>query len=734
MPAHLFQASFNGGELSRRLQSRVDSAIYPISASEITNMAATIEGPLVKRPGTRVRAAALATASWLSEFVFNATQAYAIEWSEEKLRFVTNDALLAIGGVPVEVEVPYTAAQAPSVSQEQVGDVLYLAAAGHPPATLSRTAADAFAYAALSLKGGPFKDQNRNEALVVSASGTTGTVTLTANAALFLPGHVGSPFRLEALDFSGVPAWEPGFDGIKIGVKRRSDGKVYLAASAGRTGSIQPTHGRGTEYDGTASGRDINDKAAGGIRWTYLYDRQGQGVITAVTGPTSARMTVERRLADSLSTAATHRWAIGAFSYAEGWPHLVFRWRGRLCFVKDFELFGSVAGGYRDFSEFNDAGQRTPDMAFRLTIDSTDPILWAKADRQLLLGSHLTEYMIGPQNPAEPISGANLTIIPQSFHGSNGAKPLQIGSQTIFVQRGGRKIRAGQYDFGKDRYVAPNMTIWARQITAGGIVQLAYQAEPEELLWALRGDGVAVTHANAPEQDVKGWSEGLAIEGAQILSMAAMPSTDGQRDDLWLLVQRGAARTIEQLAPWWDEDEGVAAQDAFYVDSGLSYTGAPATHFSGLDHLVGLDVIALADGAEVGPLTVAPDGSIDIPDPASKVHVGRAYTARVTTLRPEIAKRDGSSQGRRKKAVNLVARLIDSFGVMAGGFGERLDEMLGRDPATAMGSGPALYSGDTEQTAIQGGWNNDGRVTMENRTPFPWIVSAAQIGVEDGDT
>jgi len=736
--AHLIQSSFNGGELSRRLQSRVDAAIYAIGASEITNMVATVEGPLVKTPGARFRAAALATASWLGRFVFNATQTYLIEYSELNIRFLTNDALLEIAGVPVEVVTPYSAAEASSISGTQSGDVLYMAAAGHQQATLSRTAADAFAYAALNLTGGPFKDRNTNDAITVSANATTGAVTVTATAAIFLAGHVGAPFRIEVADFSTIKAWEAGYDGIVVGDKRRSDDKAYVAASAGRTGSIQPTHVRGTEYDGTVTGQDINAKNAGGVKWTYLHDRFGMGTITAIGGGgTTATMNVTRRLPDSITTIATHRWSHGLFSAAEGWPHLTFKWKGRLGFIKGFDLCLSVAGAYRDFSEENENGVPSPDQAIRKTIDSSDPILWVKADRELLIGTNLGEYKVAKVNPNEPLSSDNIEIVPQTFHGSAAVEPLQIGGITAFVQRGGRKIRAGEYRYEKDRYVAPNLNIWARQITRGGVIQLAHQAEPEELLWALRADGKLIAHAHQPEQEVKGFTLGKDMEDAAILSIAAMPSTDGTRDDLWLLVERtlpgGAVKSIECLDRWWDEDEGRATADAFFVDGGLSYDGAPATVFTGLAHLAGMPAMVLADGAEVTGLVVSAGGEVTLDRAASKVSIGLGYTARVTTLRPEIPKRDGTSQGRRKKLVKVILRVFDTFGIKAGALGDELENVFDRQPRDPMNSGPGLFNGDSDEQSIGGGWTNDARATIESRSPFPWILGAAISGIEEGD-
>jgi hypothetical protein len=119
MGYRVLQPSLNGGQLSRRLHARTDLAIHAIGAAEMVNVIPTIEGAAIKRPGTYFRAAALSTASRLTDFVFNATQAYVIEWSPGKLRFVTNNALVLDGSDPLEVTVPYAADDIARVSYEQ---------------------------------------------------------------------------------------------------------------------------------------------------------------------------------------------------------------------------------------------------------------------------------------------------------------------------------------------------------------------------------------------------------------------------------------------------------------------------------------------------------------------------------------------------------------------------------------------------------------------------------------
>ena len=731
---NMIQASFNGGELSRRLRARVDTQIYATAAAELTNLVPTVEGPLLKRPGTRWRTAALASATWLTSFIFNATQAYVLIWSDGKIRFMTNDAAMVDGGgAPIEVTVPYADDEVATVSQQQSYDVLYLAHENHAPATLSRTGATAFSYAALSLAIEPFANPNADQAVFVYSSGDTGTVTLSAvGGDVWQAGHVGAQFRIEAEDFSDVEAWQAGIDGITIGALRRSEGKVYRAETAGRTGYVTPVHDRGAEWDGS-SGTDINSKGPYGVRWAYVHDRFGIARVTGFTSATAVTAEVVRRIPSSIVTTGSYRWSHGWMSEAAGWPHLVVIYRGRLCLFKGNEFAGSVLGDYRDFAEYNEQSERSPDMGFRRTVDASDKPVWVQVDGDvLLIGTSRGEFSIAPQNTSEIFSGANMQIKPNSWHGSMAADTVQTATETIFIQRGGRKIRAGRYAIEQDRHVARNLLLYARQMGRPQLVQLAYQAETEELLWALRSDGTVAVHAYSPDQDVKGWALALAMEGATVQSICVIPSTDGTRDDLWLLIDRGGVRSIEQLGEWWDEDGGLTAADSFHLDSGVSHDGAAIGSLGGLNHLIGETVAILADGATQPPQTVAIDGTVTISPAASKVHVGKLYTARLTTLSPDVPTRDGSSQGRTRRLTRAISKLIDSFAVFGGDKGGKLDELIDRSTLPAMGSGPGLFSGTTKRS-VGGGWNVDGQLTMEQRSPFPWVQSAIIARIELGD-
>lgn len=745
-PIPVITNSFNGGELSQLMHGRSDTKLYAIGAERMENFCPMVEGPMQKRPGFRRIRPAAASAIWLERFIFSNTQSYVIEGSEGKARFYTNGVRIEGGPTtPYEVAVPYGASEWPELSVQQSYERLYMAHGNHAPAALRRTGAATFAHETLALSNGPIKDGNSDQAATVTVTGDLtvgGVVTISASQAIFQAGHVGGLFQVEAQDFSSIPAWQVGIAGVVAGTtKWRSDGKVYLAATSGRSGTIAPIHEEGSEWDGDASStaKDINDKGPYGVKWTYLHDRFGLLRITGFTNATTVTATVVRRVPDSLASVASWRWSHGAFSAAEGWPNLVFVWAGRLCFLQGFWLYASVAGDYFNFQQFTSSGFLAADLAFRLRLSAENPPLWVMVDRDVVIGTASHEYVIGAVNPQAGVTGENISAKKQSAYGSMPVRPIEPGQSLIFVQRGGRKLREAEYDFGRDRYVSSNINRWARHIAGPGqgVIQLGFQAESEELVFAVRSDGQLVLRTYDPEQEVKGFCRCEIAQGGKVLSAVAIPSEDGTRDEIWALIDWDGARSVQQMAPWWDF-ETFTPEGAFFVDDGLSLVvdpeDPPVSSVTAL-HLAGKPAWVLADGAVLPPIaSVGADGVITLPSPARQVHVGRGYSAFFTALRPEL--RDGKGdtvQGRLKRLVKLGLRLLMTGAMKADAGDGRLENLIKRSTSDRMDIAVPLFTGDTDATAVGGQWDRDGRYSLVSDDPRPSFVIATMPRYQVGD-
>ena len=127
-------------------------------------------------------------------------------------------------------------------------------------------------------------------------------------------------------------------------------------------------------------------------------------------------------------------------------------------------------------------------------------------------------------------------------------------------------------------------------------------------------------------------------------------------------------------------DFGSDVEDAFFVDSGLTYSGSSATSISGLDHLEGQSVSILANGATHPDKTVS-SGAISLDFAVTKAHIGLNYSSTLQTMRIEAGGTEGTAQGKTKRIHEVVLRLFRTVGVKVGSSETELDRIPFRSSA-----------------------------------------------------
>lgn len=148
-----------------------------------------------------------------------------------------------------------------------------------------------------------------------------------------------------------------------------------------------------------------------------------------------------------------------------------------------------------------------------------------------------------------------------------------------------------------------------------------------------------------------------------------------------------------------------------------------ATVLRGLYHLEGETVSALADGAEVTGLLVT-DGTVTLPNPASRAVVGLPYTSTLATQRIDSGAAIGTAQGKTKRIHKLALRLYNSLGGKFGSSASRLDLIPYRIGSDLLDEVPPPLTGDTDVLAFPGGYETDGRVWVVADQPLPLTVVA----------
>ncbi len=268
---------------------------------------------------------------------------------------------------------------------------------------------------------------------------------------------------------------------------------------------------------------------------------------------------------------------------------------------------------------------------------------------------------------------------------------------------------------GADVYAGPPGT---------GFVRLAFQREPWRVLWALRSDGVLCGMTYRQDQDVWAWHR--HPRSGLVRDIAVLPRSDGTGEDLWLVVERMVsgtpARLIEIMAPPHRPADADDSAGFVYLDSTLSYAGPPVTTLSGLAHLEGQTVSVLADGVVLASREVQ-DAAITLDAPASQVHVGLPFTARLETLAYDGGDGAGSAAGR-ARAVSEVSILVhETAGGKAGRAMDALDPLFDRDGTDALDSPARLVSG-YRRVAVNLGWQTGRGLTIVQDQPLPMTVLA----------
>ena len=418
-----------------------------------------------------------------------------------------------------------------------------------------------------------------------------------------------------------------------------------------------------------------------------------------------------------------------ALSGADNRPSVVAFFEQRLVFANTNNnpqtLWFSKNGDYTNFT----VGVADDDaLIYTIASNQSNAIRFLSSTAVLTVGTSGGEYVLTSTSDG-PITPTTTLIRKYSNYGAAKITPVQVADVTLFVQRGNRKMREFKFvgNVNVGGYSAPDMTILAEHITNGGIVDMAYQQEPDSIVWVVRDDGTLVGMTYRREEEVVAWHKhviGGEFSGGQsvVESIATLPTDTGE-DELFMIVKRTingvTRRYIEKMNVF---DFGDDTTTAFFVDSGLQYSGSATTSVSGLYHLEGETLQILANGAAHADKTVS-NGGISLDFSSTSAAIGYGYTSNIQTLRIESGSVDGTSQGKPKRIHAITVRLYETVGVEIGNDSGEIDRIPFRDSSMAMDQAVPLFTGDKD-IEFAGGFDDDDRVYIRQDQALPLTVLA----------
>lgn len=770
MSSKILLRSFAGGEVTPELAGRLDLAKYQTGLALARNFITLPHGPATRRPGFEfVRAAGDSTHPVrLIPFTFSADQTVVLEFGHQYVRFHINGATLIDPATsqPYQIASPYQGADLMDLHYAQSADVITIVHPKYPTRELARNGATNWTLNVVSFAAPSTVptnlvatrtvvdgDRPTTHYYVVTAVQPDGVTESLASAPAFATVDLTIQGNFITLTWTGVSGasrynvykLRGGIYGY-IGQTKPVAGTTQVITGAVRgtlfdesrkvTINTATAHGYSTGQRVLISGTGVDSfdgywqiTVIGSATFEYTSNRKTALTVssTGVVSTPSLSLVDDNVLADTSQSppediisingepndypAATtyheqRRW----FAGTNGKPQVLWATRTGT----DTNLTSSIPSRDAD------------GMELRIAASQYNQIRHLTALSDLIAFTAGGEFRIFADG-APAITPTSVSIKPQGYAGANNVQPVVTTGSILYVQAQGSRVRELSYSWEANAYRTVDASIMApHRFNGYSVTDISYSRAPDSIAWAVRNDGVLLGLTYVPDQQVYGWH----AHDTDGLFEAVCTVAEDNEDVLYAVVRRAVngvpLRYVERL----HTRLFTQLADAFFVDSGLTYSGAPVTGLSGLGHLEGKTVDILTDGA-VHPRRVVAGGAIALDYPASKIHVGLPITSDLRTLPLAIESAQAAGQGTVKNVNKVHMRVSQSSAVKAGPTFDRLREYPVRAVADPYGSPPALRDGELS-LSIDPSWNQDAAICVRQDLPLPLTVLSMTLEVQTG--
>ena len=610
---NLIKNNFTSGELSPHIWMRTDLQQYRNGTKEMLNFLPIVEGGLKRRGGTAVTAVTEGAVRILP-FIISHSVAYLLVF-----KALSIDVLDSNGTLIKSLATPYTEEEIHEINYTQNRYQFFIAHSEHPLAwvraseDLTNWAYDEFDFYVPPLEEVvtptlPLKPNEKNAGK---------TVTLTASAYAVYD----STKRYQVGDIchhtiSGTRYY--------FRAKKITQGNTPTLGQPSQGGTIPD------EYWGTTSVTEAQAFTAADVN-KFVFINEGIIRIDKYVSPSTVLGEILLKLNTDIE-AIGNSWTLkqDIFEVNLGYPRAVTMYQQRLVIAGT-----KTYPNYVWLSRVGDVTNFLPTVAdgdsftVSASSDQLTNVLHLAQSRGICVMTGGSELVISSQNAMTP---TNTSILEHtSFGSTENIKPLKVGSELIFVQRGAERVRTLLYDYSIDSLTSSELTVLASHIAKknGGIKEMVYCAEPDSIIWFVLGNGKLASLTLNREQSVIAWS--THDIGGTVLSVTSLPSTTGS-DRLYFLVNRNGTVQIEQMKEELLLDSVIEANVQHNNPCIIEHTQIG---------VLGNDVAAYyKDGNSTYSLPILNRHgntlTIDCDPSVHQVYIGRKFTSRVSLFAPEL--------------------------------------------------------------------------------------------------
>lgn len=517
MKQYVIKNNFSAGELSPTLYTRTDIQQYSNGAKKLLNVLPLVEGGIRKRPGT-LFVDLNENAVRLIPFVVNSDKAFMLILKPLSIQIFNPRTKTIVA----TVTTPYTAEQIPELQFVQYRYEMFFTH-NDVPVQRFRSATD--------FSNWEFSEFVYTNAPIDSESARS-------------PFRKGTPSGVDigsiiSFILDGINAWLATTTYL-VGDVISYSSKLYQALKdgAGQQPDIAPTYwGEVTSDSSGFTAADVGsfiDVNGGIIKITEFVDSN------QVNGEVLVKLEADTK-------AIERAWTIlpPAFNSTDGYPRCCMYFKQRLVLANTKKapnkIWFSAVGGNANFLETTDDGD-----AFSVVSASglANSILFLEAQRGVVCLTSGGEYLVSSDGALTPTTA---NINENSAIGTYPlTRPCRVGNEILFIQRGGRRLRALSYRYEVDGLVTPEISALSAHIGKlhGGISEICYQQEPESIVWCVLGDGKVASITFNRDQEVIAWAN--QDFGGTVKSMCSVPTGLGS-DLCFMLIDRNATMCLEEI-------------------------------------------------------------------------------------------------------------------------------------------------------------------------------------------
>lgn len=737
---------FPAGEIGPLTYGRSDLQNYNLSLRKCDNWIPVLQGPLQKRKGTAH-----------IDSTFTNRTARLIPYTLDTAHFMvelpsapdTTPRPITVrdeNGVIVATTTSTFAFEASEIDQiqfAQVEDLLILVHPNYMPHVFVFDGATATLVEQV-FNFGPLQTENFQQQDTLKLTGVSGSVEMT-----FLQNGVHEPgFTFDTKNNSDLIAlrtipqslhdqwitetmyeiddyvWSNSYESDRV--------NVYKAVTAGTSGTRTPGHDSGEELDG-----------ADGVLWQMVHSQYGFVRITGFTGGGGTPEVTYQVDVVGFPEIPTDYVDLtnGSFRWSKGlWSSGSFPGRGPASVT--FHEQRAVYGGAEGFNFINGSfidqftnflpGSVLDNATFQYSINSSDHnrIRFLISARSLFIGTDNGLFSARASSQGA-ITATDIIIERSSNRGCAQQQPFQIGEAVLFVQKGGVAMREALFNNDIRGFTTNDLSLLAHHFGERGFNRIAYQSEPESILWTHDNDGVLIGMTYERENEIVAWHQhnlgGSETGTAVVEEVAVLADANNINERLWLIVRRVINGTTMRYIEIVDTTG--------WSDSHVRYDGVPTSVITGLTHLEGETVTVIGDGA-VLPNEVVTAGQIILATEVETALVGLPYVAKAQTQKLEGGGNTGTSQGKSKRIHNVVLRLRDAGSGLLIGEDENavhLDRVVFRQTIDPMDNPPPLFTGDTDIVPLDQNYESGGMIYLEHNLPNDCTIIALWPNMEVED-